>query len=198
MTYWKATVDKPDGAGGWITVGVFGTPETPGQSTARYLSATSAVEAIKTVFRHVWPIDLYEYNKRSDPAKWQDREDAHTGIADHRITVEVNESDRWSVGYDKPLPEPLTMTVGELRLAEIREQVAATAEAKTRVKELTRQLAVARGDARHHAWRREESMRDAVRAGVPEQDVAKAARMPRPRGKKPTTRGPGETNLPSQ
>lgn len=187
MTYWRATVEKPDGSGGWIVVGVFGTSATPGVgvSTARYIHGDTALEAAQLVLVHVWPVDLTEFLKRDDPGRWKDRCEVNTGIADHRITLDVDPERLWSVGYDQPKPEPLTITVAELRLAEVRAEAAALAAAKTKLKDLSEQVRQARSDVRHHTYLTEEAVAEATRAGVVASDVAKARRLPRSTRKKP-------------
>lgn len=186
MTYWRATVQRPDGAGGWTTVGVFGTPDTPGTGTARYLHGDTARYAAQLVLSHVWPIDLEQFNKREhDSGKWVDRDRAYTGIAEHRIIIDVCEEYLWSVP-GRTAPPPQTFTVAELRLADVHTEVLAFAEAKARLAELTDQVRLARGDVRHKKWRAEEACKEATRAGVAETDIAKARRLPR-RPTKPKT-----------
>lgn len=186
MPYWRATVEKPDGAGGWVVVGVFGTPATSGIGTARHLSATTALEAAQTVLVHVWPINLAEFLQReNDPACWKEEREAKTGIADHRITLDVDPERRWSVGHDQPQPETLTITVAELRLAEIRAEVASLAEAKAKLKALNEQVRRARSDVRHYTYRIKETATEATRAGVAAIDVSKATRPPRQRTQTP-------------
>lgn len=186
MTYWRATVEKPDGTGGWIVVGVFGTSDTPGVSTARHIHGDTALQAAQLVLAHVWPVDLTEFLKRDDPGRWKDRLEANTGIADHRITLDVDPERLWSVGYDQPKPEPLTITVAELRLAEVRAKAAGLAAAKTKLKDLSEQVRQARSAVRHHTYLTEEAAEEATRAGVTAPDVAKASRPPRQPRKKPS------------
>jgi hypothetical protein len=184
MTYWRATVERPDGNGGWVVVGVFGTMDSPADGSGRYISGATALEAAHLVLSHVWPVDLAEYLRRDELDRWKDRIKANTGIADHRITVDVDPARRWSVDSDQPVPEPLTITVGELRLAEVRAQAAAYAEAQAKLKALNEQVRAARADVKHGKWRIEEAAQVATRAGVPEPDVAKASRPPRQPRKK--------------
>lgn len=185
MTYWRATVERPNDDGGWTVVGIFGTPETPGSGSSRYIHGDTALDAAQLVLDHVWPVNLAEFNERKDPGRWRDEHQARTGIADHRITVDVDESNRWSVGYGRPVPEPFTVTVAELRLAEIRTQAAALADARVKLQELTEQVRKARGDVRHFTYLKERAAENAACAGVPEPDVTKASRTPRqPRKKK--------------
>lgn len=177
MTYWRATVERPEG-GGWIEVGVFGTPDTPGEGSARYLSADAPRDAARLLLSHVWPTNLAEYNKRKDGDKWRDAIRANTGIADHRITIDVCEAYRWSLN-GKPAPEPQVFTVAELRLADVRTEVQNLADARAKLEELTAQVRQLRGDVRHQEWRVEQAREEAVRAGVEEPEVAKASRLPR-------------------
>lgn len=178
MTYWRATVERPDGDGGWTMVGVFGTADTPGNGSSRHISGDTALEAAQLVLTHVWPVNLAEFLQRDDvPGRWRDEREAKTGIADHRITLDVDPARRWSVGYDQP--EPLTVTVAELRLAEIRAEAAALADAKAKLKALSDQVRQARSDVRHRTYRTEEATREATCAGVAASDVAKARRLPR-------------------
>lgn len=114
MTYWRATVERPDGAGGWTVVGVFGTRGTPGEGSARHLHGDTPLDAAQLLLGHVWPVNLAEFNERKDAGRWADWDKARTGIADHRITVDVDESRLWSVGHGKPVPEPRTFTVAEI------------------------------------------------------------------------------------
>jgi hypothetical protein len=179
VTCWRATVEKPDGAGGWTVVGVFGTSASPGSGTARHLGGDTPLEAAQTVLGYVWPVDLAEFLQRDDPGRWRDRHVAGTGIADHRITLDVDPERLWSVGYGRPQPEPLTVTVAELRLAEVRAKAAALAVAKAELKGLIEQVRRARGDVRHHTYLTEEAVEEATRAGVAVPDVAKAVRPPR-------------------
>ncbi len=184
MTYWRATVERPDGAGGWTTVAVFGTPDTPGNGTARHLHGDTPLEAAQILLRHVWPINLADFNKRDDIGMWRDEREAKTNIADHRITIDICEANRWSHHGDPP--EPLSVTVAELYLAEVRTEVAELAAKQARLAELTEQVRRARGDVQHGRWRVTHAKEDATRAGVAEAEVRKAGRAPR-RPAKPTT-----------
>lgn len=185
MPYWRATVEEPDGGGGWVVVGVFGTSATSGIGSARHINGDTALEAAQLVLGHVWPINLAEFLKRDDPGRWRDEGEAKTGIADHRLTLDVDPERGWSAGYGKPPPEPLTITVAELRLAEIRVEVKALAEAKAKAKALGEQLREARSDVRHRTYRLEDASSEATRSGVAASDVAKASRPPRRARKKP-------------
>lgn len=184
MTYWRATVEKPDGTGGWIVIGVFGTSATPGVSTARHIHGDTAFQAAQIVLAHVWPVNLEEFLKRGDPGRWKDRFEANTGIADHRITLDVDPERLWSADYGQPQPEPMTVTVAELHLAEVRAKAAALAAAKATLKDLSEQVRQARSDVRHHTYLAEDAAAEATRAGVAETDVAKASRPPRQSRKK--------------
>lgn len=186
MTYWRATVEKPDGNGGWVVVGVFGTSATPSVSTARHVHGDTALEAAQLVLAHVWPIDLTEFLKRdvNDPNRWKDEREAKTGIADHRLTLDVDPERLWSAGYGQTKPEPLTVTVADLRLTEVRAKASALAAAKARLKDLNEQVRRARSDVRHHTYLSETAEEEAARAGVAEIDVAKARRPPRQSRKK--------------
>lgn len=186
MPYWRATVERPDGDGGWVTVGVFGTPDTQDRGSARYINGETALDAARLVLRHVWPVNLAEFNQRKDMGKWKDECEANTGIADHRITVDIDESNRWSVQYGQPVPEPLTITIAELRLVELRADAASLADARAKLKALNEQVHQARGDVRHFTYRTEQGAEKAIRAGVAESDVAKARRAPR----RPRKKGP--------
>lgn len=96
MTYWRATVERPDGDGGWIVVGVFGTADTPGIGTSRHISAGSAFEAAQIVLTHVWPVNLEESLKSSnEPGWWRIQTEAKTGIAEHRIRLDVDPAREW-------------------------------------------------------------------------------------------------------
>jgi hypothetical protein len=189
MTYWRATVERPDGDGGWVVVGVFGTPDTPGNGIARYLHGDTALAAAQILLTHVWPFELGSPVDPNNPGTWwADKVRAYTGIADHRITVEVDDSKPWSIPPGQAWLGPFTVTVAELRLMEIRAQVAALADARATLKELSEQVRRARSDVRICKFRMEEATREALRAGVAERDVTQAARTPsRPRQKKPTS-----------
>lgn len=177
MTYWRAMVERPDGTGGWVVVGVFGTSGAPGISTARHLSSSTALEAANLLLGHVWPVDLEEFLKRDDPGRWKDRRDAETGIADHRITLDVDPERLWSADYGEA--KPLTITVAELRLHRVRAEAAALAGAKDKLKELNDQVRKARNDVHHRTYVLENVVEEATRAGVPETDVAKSSKAPR-------------------
>jgi hypothetical protein len=179
--YWRATVERPDGEGGWVTVGVFGTKATPGNTSARYLHGDTALAAAQLLLSHVWPIDLTEFNKRDDVGKWRFYRDAKKGIAGHRVTVEVSEEHRWSVDYGKPVPPPLTITVAELRLAAIRERAAELVAARAELKELTEKLAKARANVRYHKSLTTGAQEEAEAAGVDQVEITRAARPPRQR-----------------
>jgi len=181
VTYWRATVERPDGEDTWTTIAVFGTKDTPGNTSARYLHGDTAVAAAQLLLSHVWPVDLTEFNKRTDPGKWTFYNDARKGIAGHRITVEVTEEHRWSVDYGKPVPDPLTITVAELRLIAIRDHAAQLVDARAKLKELTAQVAKARADVRFHKSLTDRAQRDATDAGVASADITRAARPPRQR-----------------
>lgn len=182
MTYWRVRVERPDGDGGWTLVGVFGTSGAPGISTARHLSSSTALGAANLVLGHVWPVDLEEFLKRDDPGRWKDRRDAETGIADHRITLDVDPERLWSSDHGES--KPLTITVAELRLHQVRAEAAALAAAKAKLKELNDQVRKARNDVHHRTYVLENVVEEATRAGVPEPDVAKASRPPRQPRKK--------------
>lgn len=178
VPYWRAVVERPDGAGGWIQVGVYGTPDTPGKGIGRYLHAATPMDAARLLLSHVWPVDLGEFNQRKDPGKWM-YEQALTGIAEHRITIDVCEENRWSFLDDQTLPGPQTYTVAELRLADVRTEAQALAASRAKLKELTDQVRQARGEVRHKEHRIRFAREEAVRAGVDGAQVAKAARPPR-------------------
>jgi hypothetical protein len=168
-------------------VGVFGTPEASG--SGRYIRGDTALEAAQFLLGHVWPVDLAEFNKRDDPGKWRYKHEARTGIAGHRITVSVDDSNRWSVGYDRPVPEPLTVTVADLRLAAVRAEVAALVDAQAKLKALTEQVRRARDDVRHFKYRVGAAAEEATRSGVAVPDVTKAGRPPRRSRKKSEEQG---------
>lgn len=183
MTYWKATVAKPDGAGGWTVVGVFGTDDSPVDGTGKYLHGETALDAAKLLLSHVWPIHLASFNQYVEDDRWVRQQQAKTGIADHRITVEV--SDRpYSVPYGQTAPDPLTITVAELRLMEVRQKVAESVALAARAAELASKAEQARGDARQAKWRVEQAVEEAQRAGVDAAELVKAKRRPRQQSKK--------------
>jgi hypothetical protein len=186
MTYWRAKVERPDGNGGWITVGVFGTSATPGTGTARHIHGDTALEAAQLVLGHVWPVNLDEFLKRDDMGRWKDRFEANTGIADHRITLDVDPERLWWSSDDRPKPEPVTVTVADLRLAEVRARAAELAAAKFKLKTLQEQVKLARSDVTHYTYLTQEAAEAATRAGVAAPDVAKASRPPRQPRKKPS------------
>lgn len=178
MTYWRATVERPDGNGGWVTVGVFGTADTPGSGASRHIHGDTALDAARLVLSHVWPVNLDDFLKsEGEPGRWRARDAAKTDIADHRITLDVDPARLWSAAASQP--EPVTVTVAELRLAEIRDGVAGLAAAKARLDALNDEVRRARADVRHLAYRVEEAVDEATRAGVPEPAVRKARRQPR-------------------
>jgi hypothetical protein len=180
MTYWKATVEKPDGNGGWEPVGVFGTDASPVKSAGRHLHGDTALAAAQLLLSHVWPIDLGEPGRYEKPDRWKRDQDAKTGIADHRITVEVGDRN-WDLDYGKPQPKPLAITVAELRLIEVRQMVAGSVEVTAKAAALTAQAKAARQDAQHAKWRIQSAVEEATRAGVEPAELAKAKRVPRPR-----------------
>lgn len=178
MTYWRARVERPDGDGGWTRVATFGTPETPGKTSARYLHGDSALAAAQLLLSHVWPVNLTEHNQRYDPDRWRDARLAETGIADHRITVDVDETNLWSIRDDTG-PLTLTITVAELRLTAIRTAVAQLVAEQAKLKELTEQIRIQRSEVRGQAYRKRTAQEEAVRAGVDPAAIAKASRAPR-------------------
>ncbi len=186
MTYWRATVERPDGAGGWTTVAVFGTPDTPGNGSARHLHGATPLEAATILLRHVWPVNLADFNLRKDLGKWRAERAAKTDIADHRITIDVCAENRWS--HFGEVPEPLVVTVAEMRLAEVRAEVAELVANQAKLAELTEQIRRARGDVQHGRYRVDAAKEEAVRAGVDEAEVKKAGRVPRAPVKKRVTR----------
>ncbi len=188
MTYWRARVERPDGNGGWTVVGVFGTPDAPSAGIGRHLHGATALDAVQLLLRHVWPVNLSELNDRADPEKWRDKRAAQTGVADHRIVVDVPEANRWSL-QGKALPDPQTFSVAELRLAEVRAEVAELAAAKVKLKELVEQVRRARSDVQYRKYRVERTMEEATCAGVAEADVAKAGRVPRRPRRAPVPEG---------
>lgn len=185
MTYWKATVRRPDGAGGWDVVGVFGTDDSPVAGTGKYLHGDTALEAAQLLLSHVWPIDLATFNKYDGADRWKMERQAKTGIADLCITVEVGDR-KWDVPYGQPTPEPLTITVAELRLIDIRRMVAESVAASAKAAELARQARIARNDAWYAKRCIEGAVEEATRAGVDEAAVTKAKRVPRAPRKKAT------------
>lgn len=60
----------------------------------------------------------------------------------------------------------------------------ALAEAKAKLKALSDQVRQARSDVHHYTYRTNEAADEATRAGVPEPEVTKARRLPRPPRKK--------------
>lgn len=187
MIYWKATVERPDGAGGWTLVGVFGTEDSPVPGIGKHLHGDTPLDAAELLLSHVWPVDLAAFNRDDFADRWVRERQAKAGIADHRITVEV--SDRaWSLPYGTTAPEPLTVTVAELRLIEVRKMVAESVEAVARAAELSKQARTARADAQHSKWRIENAVQEAARAGVDPAELAKAKRVPRQRKTKPAPR----------
>jgi hypothetical protein len=179
MTYWKATVERPDGAGDWQLVGVFGTDAYPTSGTGRHLHGDTALDAAKLLLSHVWPIDIAEPGRYDRPNRWSLDKEAKTGVADHRITVEL--SDRpYNLPYGtKVPPEGLVITVAELRLLDLRDLVAAQVKAQATAAELAKQAQTARAEARHAKWRVEEAIREAALAGVDPDQITKAKRVPR-------------------
>lgn len=182
MTYWRARVEKPDGNGGWTLVATFGAADA---LSASYIHGDTALEAAQLVLGHHWPVDLVAFNRRDDPGKWNDERAANTGIADHRIALDIEESRRWSVRSGQPVPEPAAFTVAELRLETLRAEAAALAEARAKLKALTDQVRRARRDVEHRRYRTEHAAEEAIRAGVAEPDVARASRPPRQSRRKP-------------
>lgn len=178
MTYWKATVEKPDGAGGWELVGVFGTDDSPRVGTGRHLHGDSALDAARLLLSHVWPVDLSEPDRYDKPGVWRRDNEAKTGIADHRITVEI--SDRpYNMPYGtKERPRGLVITVAELHLLAVRDQVTARVKAQAHADELTKQARTARADAQHAKWRVESAIEEATLAGVDPAQLASAKRAP--------------------
>jgi hypothetical protein len=179
MTYWKATVEKPDGTGGWQLVAVFGTDAYPHGGTGQYLHGDTPLDAAKLLLSHVWPIDLREPGRYdNNPNRWREDQAASTGIADHRITIEPGER-KWDAPFGAERPEPLVVTVAEMQLAQIRHLAAEAVAARTKADELTGQARAARLDAQHALWRIEQAREGAVRAGVDPGELTKAKRMPR-------------------
>jgi hypothetical protein len=182
MTYWRATVERPDGEGGWTVVGVFGTKDTPGKGTARHLHGDTALDAAQLVLDHAWPINLQEHNENDDPGKWRNYY-AVREIADYRITLDVTEDNHWSWRGDGPLPGPQSFTVAELRLTAVREKAAELAAAKEKLAEITEQARRAREEVRFAQSLLGGLTDRADRSGVPKDLTAKAARVPRRRKK---------------
>ena len=61
--YWKVTVERPDGDGGWTLVGVYGTDDSPVSGTGRHLHGDTPADAAQLLLSHVWPIDLATFNR---------------------------------------------------------------------------------------------------------------------------------------
>lgn len=178
MTYWKATVEKPDGNGGWEPVGLFGTDSSPVKGTGRHLHGDTALAAAQLLLSHVWPIDLGAAGRYEAPDRYRLDQEAKTGIADHRITVEIGDR-KWDLDYGKARPEPLVITVAELRLIEVRRLVAESVEAAAKAEDLAAQARAARQNAQYAKWRIASAVEEAARAGVDTAELTKAKRAPR-------------------
>lgn len=195
MTYWKATVERPDGEGGWVVVDVFGVREHPAGGSARHLHGGTAHDAAELLLGHVWPVNLAErLEAKDDPGRWAADREAKVGIADHRITVEPHS---WSVNFGQQAPPAATFTVAELRLDAVRTAAAALARAQAALKELTAQVRRARGDIYYQKFLLRQVGEEAKRAGVDEPAVTKAGYRP-PKTRRAAAPGPSDDGNPTR
>ncbi len=181
VPYWKVTVERPDGDGGWTVVEVFGAADHPAGNFARHLSGDTALAAAEHLLSWVWPVDVAEFVSAKDytESRLAAKARAESGIADHRLVVEVDASRYWSLRYGAPLPAAETFSVGELRLARVRAAAADLAAARAELDKLVEQVEKARMDVRYHERGVEGAAQRAVLAGVAAEDVAEAKRLPR-------------------
>jgi len=185
VTYWKATVERPDGEGGWQLVGVFGTPTSKATGTGRHLHGDTPLDAARLLLSHVWPINLSEPGRYERPDVWTRDREASTGIADHRITIEVGDR-KWDLEYGKERPEPLVITVAQMQLDAIRRLVAESVTASAKAAELAAQPGgrgttrdtPSGGSKRRHATR---SAPASIRLSWPRLSAYPASRGRRPR-----------------
>lgn len=198
MTYWKATVERPDGEGGWVVVDVFGVRDHPAPGSARHLHGDTAHDAAVLLLGHVWPVNLAAFlQAKDDVGRWAADREAKAGIADHRITVEPHS---WSVNFGQPSPPAATFTVAELRLDAVRAAAAELAKAQAALKQLTAQVRRARSDIDYQKYLLTQAGEEAKRAGVDEPAVAKAGYRPRrpPKTRRATTPGPSDDGNPTR